>query len=56
MSMTTLRNSTGVNRLKNLFKQTADATGVSHTSIKRIKKEKVDTGGSVFSILSIPFL
>ena len=31
------------------LKQTADSTGVSHTSIKRLRKEKVDTGGAAFS-------
>ena len=31
------------------LKQTADATGVSHSSIKTLRKEKVDTGGAAFS-------
>ena len=31
------------------LKQTADATGVSCTSIKRLQKEKVDTSGAAFS-------
>ena len=30
------------------LKQTADATGVSRTSIKRLRKEKVDTGEAGF--------
>ena len=34
------------------LKRTADATGVSGTSIKRLRKEKVDTGGASFSILN----
>ena len=30
--------------------KTSDATGVSHTSIKRLGKEKVDTGGLLFPL------
>ena len=44
------------NQTQGPLKQTADATGVSGTSIKRLRKEKVDTGGAPFSILSIPLL
>ena len=31
------------------LKQTSDVTGLSHTSIKRLPKEKVDIGGAAFS-------
>ena len=31
------------------LKRTADATGLSRASIKRLRKEKVDTGGAAFS-------
>ena len=49
MSMTTSRNSTGVNRFKDLLNHwTTDATGVSRASIKRLRKKKVDIGGGVF--------
>ena len=36
-------------RTQGPLKQTADATLVSRTSIKRLQKEKVDTGGAAFS-------
>ena len=36
-------------RTQRPLKQTANATGVSRTSIKRLQKEKVDTGGAAFS-------
>ena len=43
-------------RAQGPLKRTADATGVPSTSIKRLQKEKVDTGGVPFSILSISSL
>ena len=48
MSMNISRNSTGVNGLKDLLKRTSDDTGVPCTSIKRLRKEKVDIGGAAF--------
>ena len=36
-------------RTQRPLKQTADSTGVSRTSIKRLWKEKVDTGRAAFS-------
>ena len=43
MTMTISRKPTGVNVLKNLLKKTADATGVSCASIKRLEKKKIET-------------
>ena len=37
-------------RTQGALKRTADATGVSRTRIKRLRKQKVDTGGAAFSI------
>ena len=36
-------------RTQRLLKRTADSTGLSCVSIKRLRKEKVDTGGATFS-------
>ena len=36
-------------RTQGPLKRTADATGLSRASIKRLRKEKVDTGGAAFS-------
>ena len=36
-------------RTQGALKRTSDATGVSRTSIKRLRKERADIGGAVFS-------
>ena len=36
-------------RTQRPLKRTADSTGLSRASIKRLRKEKVDTGGTTFS-------
>ena len=36
-------------RTEGSLKRTCDATGLSRSSIKKIRKEKVDTGGAAFT-------